>query len=204
MTVDVTHTDDVGAAPIRGSRIRQRPPFGLTTGVWSYVKVFVGAAFSCLAVYAMAQHLLEWQPVAWGVADRLALMVKVGALAMSPALAAIAVVAAQRLNPEHFYGGEVKRDCPLDVNVRFLRNSFEQFLVYFVGNAALALYVLPADAEALPVLGAMFFAGRVLFWLGYHRNSYLRSFAFGFTFYPTVAVYAWLALHVTTGFYINI
>lgn len=204
MTADLTHTDEVGAAPRRGNRIRQRPPFGLTTRVWTYVKVFVGAAISCLAVYAVAQHAVEWQPAAWDVADRLALVAKVAALALFPALAVIAVVAAQRLNPEHFSGGEVRRDSPLDINVRFLHNTFEQFLVYFVGNAALALYVLPVDAEALPVLGAMFFSGRVLYWLGYHHNSYLRSFGFGFTFYPTVAVFAWLALYVTTGLYIDI
>jgi len=204
ITNDLTHSDHVCAVPARVNRLRQRPPFGLSTRIWTFIKVFAAASLSCLAAYGIAEHALVWQPTAWGVADRLALVAKVAALAVFPALAAIAVVASQRLNPEHFTGGEVKRHSALDINARFIQNTYEQFLLFLVGNAALSLYLLPVDAQAVPELGVMFFAGRMLFWLGYHHNTYLRSFGFGITFYPTVAVYAWLALHVTTGIYISI
>lgn len=204
MTTNLTHSDHVCAVPVRVSRLRQRPPFGLSTCVWAFIKVFAAASLSCLTAYAIAEYAFAWQPTAWGVADRLALVVKVAALAAFPALAAIAVVASQRLNPEHFTGGEVKRHSALDINARFIQNTYEQFLLFLVGNAALSLYLLPVDAQAVPELGIMFFAGRMLYWLGYHHNTYLRSFGFGITFYPTVAVYAWLALHVTTGIYISI
>ena len=57
----------------------------------------------------------------------------------------------------------------------------------------LALYCPPEEARTLIILTALFLMGRVLFWVGYHYNPYVRAFGFGITFYPTVAVYLWLS-----------
>ena len=54
----------------------------------------------------------------------------------------------------------------------------------------LALYCPPEEARTLIILTILFVLGRVLFWVGYHYNPYVRAFGFGITFYPTVAVYA--------------
>lgn len=204
MTSSSMFADLAHSVLARDSRTRQRPPFGLSTRVWAFIKVFMAASLSCLTVYGIADYAIDWQPAHWGVADRLALVVKAAVFAMLPALAAIAVVAAQRLNATYFSGGYVKRDCALDINSRFIQNTFEQFMLFIVGSAALALYLHPADAKTVPMLAALFLAGRGLYWWGYHRNTYVRSFGFGVTFYPTVAVYAWLALHMATGIYISI
>jgi len=51
----------------------------------------------------------------------------------------------------------------------------------------------------LVILTILFVLGRALFWLGYHFNPYVRAFGFGITFYPTVAVYAWLVLFMVFG-----
>ena len=204
ITADLTHSDSVSLVPTRDSRLRQRPPFGLSRRVWIFIKVFLAASFSCLAAYATAQYALQWQPASWEVADRLALVAKTAPLAVLPMLIAIAVVAAQRLSPKHFIGEKVKRNSALDINVRFIQNTFEQFIVFLAGNAALAVYLLPVDANSVPLLAAMFLIGRVLYWWGYHYNTYVRSYGFGITFYPTVAVYAWLALYATTGIYVSI
>lgn len=139
-----------------------RPPFGLSTRVWAFIKVFLAASLVCLAFYGTAKHILEWQSAAWGVADRLALVVKSAVFAVLPALIGIAVVAAQRLNPDNFSGAQVKRDSMLDINARFIQNTFEQCLLFLVGIGALAVYVKPADATAVPVLATMFLAGRAL------------------------------------------
>ena len=53
-------------------------------------------------------------------------------------------------------------------------------------------------------LTALFLLGRVLFWIGYHYNPYLRAFGFGITFYPTVAVFLWLILRMVFGIELRI
>ncbi|MDA7949733.1 MAG: MAPEG family protein [Hyphomicrobiaceae bacterium] len=204
MTADLTYSDNARVVSARQPRRRRRPPFGLSTSVWAFIRTFIAASLTCLSAYAITDYVIDWQPLAWGVADRLALVAKAAALAAFPVLAAITVVAAQRLNAKHFANGDVKRGSALDINARFISNTYEQFLVFFAGNTALSLYVTPVDAQTVPILGAMFLAGRLVYWWGYHHNTYIRSFGFGLTFYPTVAVYAWLVLHVTTGLYFDI
>lgn len=68
----------------------------------------------------------------------------------------------------------------------------------------MALYLTPKDAQTVPILATLFFIGRVIYWWGYHHNTYVRAFGFGLTFYPTVIVYAWLLLIMLTGFYFPI
>jgi uncharacterized protein involved in response to NO len=47
---------------------------------------------------------------------------------------------------------------------------------------------LDAYAVLVPVLAALFCAGRLLFWLGYERGAAARAVGFGLTFYPSLAV----------------
>jgi len=117
---------------------------------------------------------------------------------------AICIVAAQRLDPSMFVGRVPKPNSAVDINNRFILNTVEQFILYFIGNAGLALYCPPQEARALVVLTALFFLGRMLFWVGYHYNPYVRAFGFGITFYPTVAVYLWLILRMVFGVEIRI
>ena len=72
-------------------------------------------------------------------------------------------------------------------------------MLYFIGNAGLALYCPLEEARTLIILTILFVLGRVLFWVGYHINQYVRAFGFGLTFYPTVVVYAWLILAMVFG-----
>jgi uncharacterized MAPEG superfamily protein len=101
-------------------------------------------------------------------------------------------------------GRTAKPNSALDINTRFILNTFEQFIAYFIGNAGLALYCPAEEARALIILTALFLLGRVLFWVGYHYNPYVRAFGFGITFYPTVAVYLWLIIVMVFGITIRI
>ncbi len=101
-------------------------------------------------------------------------------------------------------GASPKPNSALDINTRFILNTFEQFILYFIGNAGLALYCPPEEARTLIILTALFLLGRVLFWVGYHYNPYMRAFGFGITFYPTVAVYLWLILRMVFGIHVRI
>lgn len=184
--------------------LRGRPPFGFSVRAWPFVRVLIAAAVLSLAFYVGADRLVDWQPQAWAPADRLSLLFKCSAMLMVPALFAIMIVAAQRLNPKHFNGTQIKPGSALETNAKFVRNTMEQFLLFVTGVGALALYIHAEDAATVPILTAMFLGGRAFYWWGYHHNTHVRAFGFGVTFYPLVVVYAWLALHMSTGVYISI
>lgn len=202
-----TPTDPVSkqqAATRQKARILGRGPFGFSRKTWPFVKVLVGNWVFALGYYILAKQIVTWRPEFWDVTDRLELMVKCSIVSVVPAIVAIAVVAAQRLNPDMWVGREVKQNSALDINTRFILNTTEQFLLFVVGLSGIALYAPYAQAHSIPILTSLFLIGRIMFWVGYHKNPYLRAFGFGVTFYPTVGVFVWLLVRMTTGYGIPI
>jgi uncharacterized MAPEG superfamily protein len=172
----------------------RRRVLGFTPRQWPFVAVLVGGWAFSLAFFLGVKLVWHWQPEAWGIADRLALVIKDAVVALIPGIIGICIVAAQRLNPSMFVGQTPKPNSSVDINNKFILNTFEQFTAYFVANAGLAMYCPPEEARSLPLLTALFVMGRILFWIGYHKNPYLRAFGFGITFYPTVLAFVWLIL----------
>jgi uncharacterized MAPEG superfamily protein len=194
-------------APKRRARKRRDPRvryFGFTARQWPFIAVLVGNWLFAAAFFALAKALWHWTPEDWTLGDRIAQMIKDAVFAILPALVAICIVAAQRLDPNMWVGRMAKPNSSLDINTRFILNTFEQFLLYFIGNAGLAIYCPPQEARTLIILTVLFLLGRVLFWVGYHFNPYLRAFGFGITFYPTVVVYLWLMLRMVFGIQIQV
>jgi hypothetical protein len=194
-------------APKRRAAARQHPHaqrFGFTQRQWPFIYVLVGNWLFSAAFFLLAKLLWQWTPSDWSVGDRIALVIKDAVVAILPAVLAICIVAAQRLDPSMFVGRTPKPNSPVDINNRFILNTVEQFILYFIGNAGLALYCPAQEARTLIVLTALFLLGRVLFWIGYHYNPYVRAFGFGVTFYPTVMVYLWLILRMAFGIEIRI
>jgi hypothetical protein len=189
-------------------RGRRRDPrveyFGFTAVQLPFIYVLVGNWLFSAAFFAITKLLWHWTPVDWTLGDRIAQMIKDAVFAILPALVAICIVAAQRLDPHMWVGRTAKPNSALDINTRFILNTFEQFILYFIGNAGLAIYCPPQEARTLIILTALFLLGRVMFWVGYHFNPYLRAFGFGVTFYPTVVVYLWLILRMVFGIQIQI
>lgn len=186
------------------ARIMGRGPFGFSRKTWPFVKVLVGTWIFSLVYYIGVKQVVTWRPDFWSVADRLTLMIHCSIVSLVPAIAAIAVVATQRLNPDMWVGQEVKRYSALDINNRFILNTVEQFILFVVGLSGIALYAPYTEAHSIPVLTSLFLLGRALFWYGYHKNPYLRAFGFGITFYPTIGVYVWLLVRMFTGYSIPI
>jgi len=177
------------------ARIMGRGPLGFSRRTWPFVKVLVGNWIFSLVYYITAKQLIiTWTPGSWNVGDRLELMINCSIIALIPAVFAIAIVAAQRLNPDMWVGQNVKPNSALDVNTRFILNTVEQFILFIVGLAGIALYAPLSEAHSIPILTSLFLLGRTLFWIGYHKNPYLRAFGFGLTFYPTVGVFTWLLM----------
>ena len=187
------------------ARIMGRGPFGFSRKTWPFIKVLVGNWIFSLSYYVLAKQLLtHWTPESWLVSDRLELMIECSILAITPAVLAIAIVAAQRLNPDMWVGQRPKPNSALDVNTRFVLNTVEQFILFVVGLAGIALYAPVTEAHSIPILTSLFLLGRLLFWVGYHHNPYLRAFGFGLTFYPTIGVFTWLLLLMIFGIRIPI
>jgi MAPEG family len=177
---------------------------GFTPRQWPFIYVLLGNWLFAAAFFALAKLYWHWVPDAWTIGDRLELVIKNAVIAIAPAVLAICIVAAQRLDPSMFVGRVPKPNSPVDINNRFILNTVEQFILYFIGNAGLALYCPPEEARTLIILTTLFVTGRVLFWIGYHYNPYMRAFGFGLTFYPTVAVYTWLILFMVFGIRVNL
>lgn len=194
-----------GHAAVRAKRrvTKRRDPrvqfFGFTARQWPFLYVLVGNWLFALFLFFGAKFVWHWTPEDWSLGDRIALVIKDAVFAILPAVIGICIVAAQRLDPNMWVGRTAKPNSALDINTRFILNTFEQFVAYFIGNAALALYAPLEEARSLIFLAALFVLGRILFWVGYHLNPNLRAFGFGLTFYPTVAVYAWLILAMLFG-----
>jgi hypothetical protein len=191
----------------RRPSVRRHPReqvLGFTPRQWPFIYVLVGNWLFAAAVFATAKLLWDWVPTEWTLGDRIALVIKDAVIAILPAVLAICIVAAQRLDPSMWVGRTAKPNSALDINTKFILNTFEQFIAYFIGNAGLALYCPAEEARSLIILTALFVLGRLLFWVGYHYNPYLRAFGFGITFYPTVAVFLWLILRMVFGIELRI
>ena len=189
-------------APKRRTSARRHPPakvFGFTARQRPFIIVLAANWIFSIAFFLGMKLVWHWQPEDWGIADRIALVLKDAVFALLPGVIGICIVAAQRLNPSMFVGQMPKPNSAVDINNRFILNTFEQFTAYFVANAGLAMYCPPEEARSLPLLTMLFVMGRILFWIGYHRNPYLRAFGFGITFYPTVTAFAWLMLIMIFG-----
>ena len=177
---------------------------GFSPRQWPFIFVLIGNWLFAGLFFGLCKLFWHWVPTEWTLADRIALVIKDAVIAILPAVLAICIVAAQRLNPSMFVGRMPKPNSAVDINNRFILNTVEQFILYFIGNAGIALYCPPEEARTLIILTALFLMGRVLFWVGYHYNPYVRAFGFGITFYPTVAVYLWLILYMVFGIHVDL
>jgi hypothetical protein len=87
----------------------------------------------------------------------------------------------------------------LDITLRYNLNTIEQTVLAAIAWCGLAVAAPERAAGMIPILAGLFVAGRAAFWAGYLRAPWARAFGFGLTFYPTVGVLAWLAIHHLRG-----
>jgi hypothetical protein len=110
-------------------------------------------------------------------------------------LLGVGMVANRRFfTPDAIDGSRTPESRSLEINLRYNQNTLEQTALVLIAWPLLALW-LPADRLGLiPLLAVLFGVGRVAFWIGYLIAPWARAFGFALTFYPTVAVYVWLAI----------
>ena len=76
-----------------------------------------------------------------------------------------------------------------------LQNTLEQLVLALPAYAACVALGPPQDRMLVLVASALFFCGRLLFFLGYRRGAAGRAFGFALTFYPTVVLLAGTIIH---------
>jgi hypothetical protein len=77
------------------------------------------------------------------------------------------------------------------INQRVLQNTVEQAMVFVPALLALSARVEPGHVKILPVLTALWCAGRILFWVGYRVKPVLRGPGFEWTLYTSVLAIGW-------------
>lgn len=154
-----------------------------------------------VAVLALLWHygagrLAFLSPQEDNTASRLALAARWLLIPGLALLAGIGMVANRRFFvADAIDGTRVPVSRSLEINLRYNQNTLEQTVLAAIAWTGLAL-ALPHDKLSLiPALAILFGVARVLFWLGYLVSPAARAFGFALTFYPTVAVLVWLAVH---------
>lgn len=160
-------------------------------------RVFLGmaaAAVATAAAFAFGPALV-WPmlPAISGAGDRIAFALRVDLFLAVPLALSIADIARRRfLSPDDIAGSAFGAPtAPVAAARAVLQNTAEQTQLALIVHLALAA-IVPAERLALlPVLTALFCAGRLFFALGYAHGAAARSFGFALTFYPTLAALVW-------------
>lgn len=79
------------------------------------------------------------------------------------------------------------------VHQRVLQNTVEQSLIFVPALLALAVRIDAQHTRVLPLLTALWCAGRVLFWIGYRISPMMRGPGFEWTLYSSLTALVWFA-----------
>lgn len=106
-------------------------------------------------------------------------------------VASVRAVGGPKLSPNDSY---------LNLAVKILTNSVEQFILSAGSQLVLATYLPEDRLKILPLIAATFVVGRLTFMTGYLIGPHLRSFGFVVTFIPTFGALGYSSYFMlTTG-----
>lgn len=84
----------------------------------------------------------------------------------------------------------------LEIALRYNRNTLEQALLASAAWLGLAASWPELVSTGLPILGALFVAGRGIFWAGYQTANWARACGFAMTMAPTAILLVAEMLHL--------
>jgi len=159
---------------------------GMATAV-VFSAAFFEVVFRMTAIDLMPPGGIE---ISW----RLEYALKCEVFAALCLLAGVALIANRRFFIADAIGGGPSPS--IEIDRRYIQNTLEQLVLAIVAHLALVTIVAPESIRAVAVLVMLFVIGRATFWIGYHRSGSARAFGFATTFYPTVAVYAFVVYRI--------
>jgi len=83
-------------------------------------------------------------------------------------------------------GSQPQSGNPLDITLRYNKNTAEQLLIFTLASFAFAAAYPETTKSLLPVMGIWFLIARLMFWWGYHKHPLRRAIGFASTFHPTI------------------
>ncbi len=157
----------------------------------------------CAVWFLIGKHTLHYTPEHWATyTERLAFLMRVMVFVSLPLLMGITSIAFQRLDPRNVIGQKLRTDTPADINKRFVANTIEQLLLFFFVHAAMIYYAPVDEAISTILLASLFVVGRIIFWIGYHKDKFTRALGFGITFYPIFGAYLWVTVRILFDYHI--
>jgi len=165
----------------------------------------IGATISVVGVgAALGQALPSWAtqrlvPAKPSSVDQdIARALRWNLLIALPLISSIGRLASFRFfSPDDIDAAASKRAPSKDVNIyqAVITNTLEQALVS-VGTQLAWSASMPRETQTMvPLANMFFFAGRILFVLGYEHGAAYRSAGFALTFYPSVLMAVSLVVH---------
>ncbi|XP_041843713.1 transmembrane protein 79 [Melanotaenia boesemani] len=76
----------------------------------------------------------------------------------------------------------------VSVHQRFISDSASLFLIYFLQLVVMAMYLSQEQLKLIPLMTILFAFGRLVYWVAAAFGSSIRSFGFGLSFLPSVAM----------------
>ena len=159
--------------------------------------VVLGMGAAVIVLLVLWQHLAQLplpRPDGNDQAARLAFVAHWLLLPGLALLAGIGAVANQRFFiASAIDGSRSPGGWFLEVTLRYNQNTLEQIVLAAIAWSGLALALPHEQLCLIPGLAILFFAGRIIFWIGYLIMPVGRAFGLGLTAYPTFAALFWLA-----------
>lgn len=127
---------------------------------------------------------------------RLAFVVRWLLLPALSLLIGIGLVANQRFFVKDAIDGGPSESRLIQIALRYNTNTVEQILLAAISWLGLALVLPHQELKLIAAMSISFFAGRILFLVGYLIAPAARALGFGLSAYPSFAALIWLALRM--------
>lgn len=154
-------------------------------------KVATGAASGVASMVFLVWLLYVLLPTIPGIEAfpaRLALALQMNVIAIVPLFLGLIVVGNSRFLSTAIDPMQHKESRMLEINGRFVDNTLQQNVIFFIGTTALSLFLNTETTKLLVALAIVFVFARVTFWIGYRLHPLYRAPGMAATAYMNLGI----------------